>query len=65
TGQSFTKYLTDHRIKVAMNLLNTSKKRSSEIAEMVGYPDPHYFSSVFKKQTGMTPSQYRDRKDEA
>lgn len=65
TGQSFTKYLTDHRIRVAMNLLDTSKKRSSEIAELVGYPDPHYFSSVFKKQTGLTPSQYRDRKDEA
>lgn len=62
TGRSFTKYLTDHRIKTAKNLLDTSKKRSSEIAELVGYPDPHYFSSVFKKQTGMTPSQYRDKK---
>ena len=62
TGRSFTKYLTDHRIKTAKNLLVTSKKRSSEIAELVGYPDPHYFSSVFKKQTGMTPSQYRDKK---
>ncbi|MBR4183714.1 MAG: response regulator [Lachnospiraceae bacterium] len=63
TGQSFTKYLTDHRIKLAKKLLDTSKKRSSEIAYLVGYPDPHYFSSVFKKQTGMTPSQYRDRKE--
>ena len=63
TGQSFTKYLTDHRIKTAKKLLDTSKKRSSEIAELVGYPDPHYFSSVFKKSTGMTPSQYRDKKD--
>ncbi|MBQ9865524.1 MAG: response regulator [Lachnospiraceae bacterium] len=61
TGRSFTKYLTDHRIKTAKKLLDTSKKRSSEIAELVGYPDPHYFSSVFKKQTGMTPSQYRDK----
>ncbi|MBP5609171.1 MAG: response regulator [Lachnospiraceae bacterium] len=62
TGRSFTKYLTDHRIKIAKKLLDTSKKRSSEIAELTGYPDPHYFSSVFKKHTGMTPSQYRDRK---
>ncbi len=61
TGQSFTRYLTDYRINAAKKMLDTSKKRSSEIAELVGYPDPHYFSSVFKKQTGMTPSQYRDR----
>ncbi len=63
TGQSFTKYLTDLRINTAKKLLDDSKKRSSEIAYMVGYPDPHYFSSVFKKQTGMTPSQYRERND--
>ncbi len=65
TGQSFTKYLTDYRINVAKKMLDSSKKRSSEIAELVGYPDPHYFSSVFKKQTGLTPSQYRERKEEA
>ncbi len=64
TGQSFTRYLTDYRINEAKKMLDGSKKRSSEIAELVGYPDPHYFSSVFKKQTGLTPSQYRERKEE-
>ncbi|MCL2684211.1 MAG: AraC family transcriptional regulator, partial [Synergistaceae bacterium] len=36
--------------------------KSSEIAYTVGYNDPHYFSYVFKKNMGLSPSEYR-RKD--
>lgn len=59
TGQSFIKYLTDFRMNKAKELLCCTGKRSSEISIEVGYKDPHYFSYLFKKTQGMTPTQYR------
>jgi two-component system response regulator YesN len=59
TGETFIEYLIKTRIKIAMELLKTTKKRSSEIAYEVGYNDPHYFSYIFKKTTGSTPRDYR------
>lgn len=62
TGQTFIKYLTDYRMNKAKELLRGTGKRSSEISLEVGYKDPHYFSYLFKKTQGMTPTQYRSRK---
>ena len=62
TGQTFIKYLTDYRMNKAKELLRGTGKRSSEIGLEVGYKDPHYFSYLFKKTQGMTPTQYRGRK---
>ena len=62
TGQTFIKYLTDYRMNKAKELLKGTGKRSSEISMEVGYKDPHYFSYLFKKTQGMTPTQYRGRK---
>ena len=59
TGITFTQYLTALRIGKARELLSATRMRSSEIATAVGYNDAHYFSYLFKKQTGMTPSEYR------
>ncbi len=59
TGVTFIKYLTDYRMKKAKELLKCSSKRSNEIAAEVGYQDSHYFSYIFKKTQGMTPTQYR------
>ena len=59
TGQTFIKYLTDYRMNKAKELLRCTGKRSSEISLEVGYKDPHYFSYLFKKTQGMTPTQYR------
>lgn len=59
TGQTIIKYLTDCRLGKAKELLRCTNKRSSEIALEVGYKDPHYFSYLFKKTQGMTPTQYR------
>ena len=59
TGITFTQYLTALRIGKAKELLSATAMRSSEIAFAVGYNDAHYFSYLFKKQTGMTPSEYR------
>ena len=47
------------KVVEAKELLETSPLRSSEIAFQVGYNDAHYFSYLFKKHTGMTPSEYR------
>lgn len=62
TGQTFIKYLTDFRINKAKELLRCTRLKSSEISLKVGYKDPHYFSFLFKKTQGMTPTQYREGK---
>ena len=59
TGLTFTQYLTALRIGKAKELLTTTQLRSSQIAREVGYNDAHYFSYLFKKHTGMTPSDFR------
>lgn len=61
TGNNFIKYLTDYRMNKAKELLKCTSKRSSEISVEVGYKDPHYFSSLFKKTQGVTPTQYRGK----
>ena len=58
-GQTFVEYLTEKRMERAKELLRYSGKRSSEVAYEVGYRDPRYFSFLFKKTQGCTPSSYR------
>lgn len=60
TGQSFTQYLTNFRIDKAKELLKTTDLKTYEIAYEVGYDDPQYFSTVFKKIVGVSPSEYRE-----
>jgi two-component system, response regulator YesN len=59
-GKSFSDYLVDYRIKVAQNLLSNGDLSISEIAEKVGFNSLHYFSSIFKQKTGLTPKTYRE-----
>lgn len=61
TNQTFKEYLTEIRIKKAKELLRMTALRSSDIAYQVGYNDPHYFSSVFKKNTGLSPMEFRSQ----
>lgn len=63
TGQTFIKYLTEFRMNKAKELLRCTNMRSSEISEAVGYKDPHYFSYMFKKTVGKTPTNYRGGKE--
>lgn len=63
TGQTFIKYLTEYRMGKAKEMLKCTSMRSSEISEAVGYKDPHYFSYMFKKTVGMTPTNYRGGKE--
>ena len=58
-GQTFVEYLTAMRITEAKRMLRQTEMRSSEIAFAVGFRDSHYFSFVFKKVSGCTPSEYR------
>ncbi|MDF2988324.1 MAG: response regulator containing CheY-like receiver domain and AraC-type DNA-binding domain [Eubacterium sp.] len=60
-GKSFVDYLNDVRIEKAKELLKDVKYKTYEVAEIVGISDPHYFSKLFKKYSGMTPSDYRDK----
>lgn len=59
TGKSFISYLTDYRMDHAANLILETNEKSYKIAEQVGYQDANYFSYVFKKRFGMSPSKYR------
>ena len=53
-------YLTRYRIQQARVLLKDCRIKVYEVAQRVGYRDIAYFSSTFKKQTGMSPSEYQD-----
>jgi len=59
TGLPPHKYRTSIRIKRAKEMLLQTDMRISEIAELVGYVDQNYFTRVFKKYTGVLPSEYR------
>ncbi len=61
-GQSFIDYLTSVRMEKAKELLTDSELSMKEIGVMVGYSDPNYFSRSFKKNIGVTPTEYRDGK---
>ena len=61
TGYSFIEYLTYIRIKNACILLNNDDTKIYTAAEKVGYKDQRYFSALFKKYTGLTPKQFKER----
>jgi two-component system response regulator YesN len=61
TSQTFKEYLTEVRMTKAKELLRMTTLRSADIAYKVGYNDPHYFSSVFKKHTGLSPIEFRSQ----
>ena len=59
TGVTFTEYITTLRIEKAKELLRDQQMRTSDVAEKVGYNDPHYFSYLFKKYTDLSPRDFR------
>lgn len=60
-NKTFIEYLTEQRIKYAKVLLANSNKRLAEIALDIGYNDPNYFSFLFKKRQGISPTEYRQK----
>ena len=64
TGKGINEYLTELRMEKAKGLLLEKKYKLYEIAEMVGYQSGTYFSSAFRKITGIKPQQYEEQKSE-
>jgi len=65
TGSNFVEYVTGLRLQKAKELLLKEEYREysmKEICAEVGYGDPNYFSRIFKKNVGMTPTEYRESK---
>lgn len=58
-GCTFIQYLTEYRIEKAKQLLKYTPLKTYEISEAVGYVDAQYFSTLFRKQVGMSPSEYK------
>ena len=61
TGKTIYEYLLLVRMEKAIDLLKYSSLKASEIGEAVGYKTARYFSTVFKKHTGLSPIQYRTK----
>ena len=59
TGQTYIAYLTELRLDKAVELLNTTSDKTYVIAQKVGYQEQNYFSYVFKKRFGVSPTRYR------
>ena len=59
TGSTYTEHITRRRIEKAKELLKDDSLSILEVAEQVGYGDYFYFTKLFKRQTGLSPSKYR------
>ncbi|MCR4651655.1 MAG: response regulator [Lachnospiraceae bacterium] len=60
-GINFLDYLTTLRIDAARSILSGDEYSVKEVGAMVGYQDPNYFSRIFKKNTGLTPTEYKEK----
>lgn len=58
-GKNFVDYLTELRISKSKEILTDMNISIKEVCYTIGYSDPNYFSKIFKKVTGMTPTEYR------
>ncbi|SHI48033.1 response regulator transcription factor [Pseudobutyrivibrio xylanivorans] len=64
TGLTFVSYLTNLRMEKAKWLLDNTDEKAYIIAGLIGYDEPNYFSYVFKKAYGISPSKYRLKKEQ-
>ncbi|NLI21058.1 MAG: response regulator [Clostridiales bacterium] len=60
TGINFSKYLMTYRVEDAKRLLTGTTYKTYEVAEQVGFPNPYYFSKVFKDVTGLSCKEYKN-----
>ncbi len=60
-GTNYIDFLTECRIDMAKRLMHDPEKSLKQIALEIGYKDPNYFSRVFKKICGLSPTEYRKK----
>ncbi|MNJ58120.1 HTH-type transcriptional activator Btr [compost metagenome] len=61
TGQNYIEFVTQAKLRKAMTLLRETPAKISEVAYQIGYEDIKHFNRLFKKFTGLTPSEYRSK----
>lgn len=61
TGQTLNQYITECRIERAKEMLADARYKISDISAAVGYKDGNYFAKAFKKNVGLSPSEYREK----
>lgn len=61
TGETVNDYITKVRIEKAKELLKDPKNKLYDVCYGIGYTEPGYFSKVFKKHTGLSPTEYREK----
>jgi two-component system response regulator YesN len=62
TGKNISDAVQDFRLEEACRLLRGTERRINQIAALVGYESPAYFSNIFKRRFGVSPQEYRDRR---
>lgn len=60
-GKNFSDYLTEIRITKAQELMNDPRLKVADVSGLVGFSNSNYFSQVFKKMTGLSPMEYRQK----
>lgn len=60
-GKNFVTYLTEYRVTLAKKALEDLSCNVKDVGQQVGYGDSNYFTKVFRRITGMSPSEYRSR----
>ena len=59
-GQNFTSYLKEYRINMAKKMLEQPTVNVKDVGKNVGYEDSNYFTKVFRRITGQSPTEYRN-----
>ncbi|WP_110932321.1 response regulator transcription factor [Paenibacillus bouchesdurhonensis] len=62
-GETFVEYLRKQRMELAKTMLRLTSRSVTEVGALVGYSDRRYFSKVFQRYTGVTPTEYREQED--
>lgn len=60
TGRNYSEELAELRMEKAKGLLLSTNLKTSEVGTRVGYPNPQYFATAFRKATGLSPSEFRE-----
>lgn len=61
TGTNFVEYVSSRKIDLSKEMLTHTNMRILNIALELGFNEPNYFSKVFKKSVGLTPTDYRNK----